>query len=95
MSTPKNVDSYIANAGTEARPTLEQLRELIKSAVPEAEEGIRYNVPFYTFHGTHVDRWNSSPALLCLDFPQTCHLGDLPSVIPICRSKRRSHRSTR
>lgn len=54
MSTPKNVDSYIANADTEARPTLEQLRELIKSAVPEAEEGIRYNVPFYTFHGTHV-----------------------------------------
>lgn len=54
MSKPKDVDSYIANADEEARPTLEELREIIKSTVPEAEEGISYNVPFYTFHGTHV-----------------------------------------
>ncbi|WP_440771337.1 iron chaperone [Natronorubrum sp. DTA28] len=54
MSKLKDVDSYIANADTEARQTLEELREIIKSTVPEAEEGISYNVPFYTFHGTHV-----------------------------------------
>lgn len=54
MSKPKDVDSYIANASNEARPTLEELREMIKSAVPEAEEMISYNVPFYEFHGTHV-----------------------------------------
>ena len=54
MSKLNDVDSYIANADKEARPTLEELREIIKSAVPEAEEGIRYNVPFYEFHGTHV-----------------------------------------
>lgn len=54
MSKPKDVDSYIANAAKKARPTLEELREIIKSTVPKAEEGIRYNVPFYTLYGTHV-----------------------------------------
>lgn len=54
MSTPKDVESYIADADAEARPTLGELREMIKSTVPEAVEEIKYNVPFYTFHGTHV-----------------------------------------
>ena len=54
MPKPKDVDSYIASADAEARPTLEELREIINSTVPEAEEGISYNVPYYTFYGTHV-----------------------------------------
>ncbi|GAB7008802.1 iron chaperone [Halorubrum trueperi] len=54
MSEITDVDSYISDADENARPTLEALRGMIKSAVPEAEEEIRYNVPFYTFHGTHV-----------------------------------------
>ena len=54
MPVSKDVDSYIANADKEARPTLEELREIIQSTVPEAEEQIKYNVPFYEFHGTHV-----------------------------------------
>ena len=54
MSKPKDVDSYIANADKEACSTLKELREIIKSTVPEAEEGISYNVPFYEFHSTHV-----------------------------------------
>lgn len=54
MTKPKDVDSYIANAPSKARPTLEKLREIIKSTVPEAGEGISYNVPFYKFHGVHV-----------------------------------------
>lgn len=54
MSNPTDVDSYVADADEDARPTLEELREIIKSTVPEADEGISYNVPFYTFHDTHV-----------------------------------------
>ena len=54
MSKPEDVDSYIANSDRDARPTLKELRKIIKSIVPEAEEGIKYNVPFYEFHGTHV-----------------------------------------
>ena len=51
---PKDVDAYINNQAEEAQSTLEELRELIKSTIPEAEEGISYNVPFYKFHGVHV-----------------------------------------
>lgn len=54
MSKPKDVDSFIANSHKEARPILKELREIIKSTIPEADEGISYNVPFYKFHGVHV-----------------------------------------
>ena len=48
----KDVDSYIANAGRESRPTLEELRKIIKSTIPKVEEGISYGFPFYKYHGT-------------------------------------------
>ena len=47
----KDIDSYIAGANPEARPTLEELRKVIKAAVPEAEEGISWGVPFYKYRG--------------------------------------------
>ncbi|VVB75765.1 Uncharacterised protein [Candidatus Tiddalikarchaeum anstoanum] len=47
----KNVDEYIANAQKEAQPKLKELRAAIKSAVPKAEEGISWGVPFYKYHG--------------------------------------------
>jgi uncharacterized protein YdhG (YjbR/CyaY superfamily) len=51
MSKPKDVDAYIAESAAAARPLLEELRQLIRSAVPEAEEGISWGVPFYKHHG--------------------------------------------
>jgi uncharacterized protein YdhG (YjbR/CyaY superfamily) len=51
MSKPKDVDSYIANSGREARPKLEELRKIIKSTIPKVEEGISWGVPFYKYHG--------------------------------------------
>ncbi|MFX0057577.1 MAG: iron chaperone [Candidatus Heimdallarchaeota archaeon] len=51
MSKPKDVDSYIANSSREARPILKEIREIIKSTIPKAEERIWYGVPFYKFHG--------------------------------------------
>ena len=50
-SKPKDVDSYIANSGREARPILEEIREIIKSTIPKVEEGISWGVPFYKYHG--------------------------------------------
>ena len=47
----KDVDSYISNSGREARPKLEEIRKIIKSTIPEAEEGISWNVPIYKYHG--------------------------------------------
>ena len=47
----KNVDEYIASAEKEGRPTLEGIRKIIKSTVPNAEEKISWGVPFYWYHG--------------------------------------------
>ena len=53
-SKPEDVDSYIAGADAKARPKLEEIRKIIKSTLPEAEETIRYGVPFYMYHGELV-----------------------------------------
>lgn len=54
MIKAKNVDDYIANSATEAHAILNELREIIKSTVPEVEERISYNVPFYKYYGEFV-----------------------------------------
>ena len=53
MTQPKatDVDSYIEMAAETARPILKQLRQIITSAAPEAEESISYGMPYYRYHG--------------------------------------------
>lgn len=51
MKKYPDVDTYIAEAAPEARPKLEELRELIKTTLPQAEEKIWYGVPFYHYLG--------------------------------------------
>ena len=48
---PKDVDAYIAAAPTAARPLLNQLRAVIKTAAPQAKERISYGMPSYEHHG--------------------------------------------
>ncbi len=48
---PKDVDDYISNAPSEARPHLEELRKIMKSTIPDIQEGISWNVPFYKYEG--------------------------------------------
>ena len=47
----KDVDSYIASSGREARPILKELRRIITSTIPNVEEKISWGVPFYRYHG--------------------------------------------
>lgn len=47
----ENVDKYIANAPVEAQSKLNEIRELIKSTIPMAEESISWGVPFYKYYG--------------------------------------------
>jgi uncharacterized protein len=54
MYKAKDVDAYIANSAVEARPILKEIREIIKSTVPRAEEKISWGVPFYRYHGALV-----------------------------------------
>jgi len=51
QSVPTTVDEYIASQPEALRPKLEQVRATIRSAVPEAVEGIGYRMPGYKLHG--------------------------------------------
>jgi len=50
----RGVDEYIATSPREAQPILRQLRQVIKSAAPKAEEKISYGMPTYEYHGRLV-----------------------------------------
>ena len=50
-SSAKTVDELIAKSPAEARALLKQLRTIIKSAVPDAEETMGYGKPYYKYHG--------------------------------------------
>jgi uncharacterized protein YdhG (YjbR/CyaY superfamily) len=51
---PNTVDAYLYGQPEKAVPMLEELRKIIKGAVPEAEEVMSYNMPAYKFHGMLV-----------------------------------------
>jgi uncharacterized protein YdhG (YjbR/CyaY superfamily) len=51
QSAPKSVDEYIAAQPEAVRAKLERVRAAIRSAVPEAEEGIGYRMPGFKLHG--------------------------------------------
>ncbi|MCM4152526.1 hypothetical protein DHD05_13065 [Arenibacter sp. N53] len=53
-STTYDVTTYIANCPPEVRVVLEELRNTIKIAAPEAEELISYKMPAYKYHGILV-----------------------------------------
>lgn len=50
----ETVDAFIAGAPAEARPKLRELRKIVKTTIPEAEEKISWGVPFYRYHGPLV-----------------------------------------
>ena len=50
----KDVDAYIKAAPKEVRVKLVQLQKMIRSAAPGADEGISYQMPYYSFNGALV-----------------------------------------
>lgn len=44
---PKNIDEYIAAQEEAVQPRLKEMRSLIRSAIPEAEERISWSMPTY------------------------------------------------
>ncbi len=54
MYKAKDVDTYLAHSPAEARPILNELRRIIQSTVPKAEEKISWGVPFYWYCGALV-----------------------------------------
>src|SRR4051812_39020941 len=50
-SQAKTVDEFVAESPLVARPVLERIRMVIKTAVPDAEETMGYGKPYYKHHG--------------------------------------------
>ncbi len=53
-TTFKDIDDYISIQTPEVQILLEQMRQTIKKAAPEAEEVISYNMPAFKYHGMLV-----------------------------------------
>ena len=51
---PKTIDEYIANAPSEVRPILEEVRQTILDVIPDAEEAISYDMPTFNLNGSYV-----------------------------------------
>lgn len=53
-SASASIDEYIARFPAEVQAVLRQMRETIRSAAPDAEETISYQIPTFTLNGTYL-----------------------------------------
>jgi uncharacterized protein YdhG (YjbR/CyaY superfamily) len=51
IAKAKSVDAYISAAPKQVQGKLRQIRKIVKSAAPEAEEKISYGMPYYSYKG--------------------------------------------
>ena len=51
MVAPGTIDEYVAALPADRRAVLEELRQTIRAAAPEAKETIAYQMPAFTSHG--------------------------------------------
>ena len=54
---PKNIDEYIATFPKNVQVILEELRQVVREAAPEAEEVISYQMPAFKLKGILVYFW--------------------------------------
>lgn len=50
-SKAKTVDEFVAESPVESHAVLEQIRKVVKAAVPDVEETMGYGKPYYKYHG--------------------------------------------
>jgi uncharacterized protein YdhG (YjbR/CyaY superfamily) len=50
----QSIDDYISSFPTDVQDVLEQIRQTIKEAAPQAQEKISYHMPTFTLHGSLV-----------------------------------------
>jgi uncharacterized protein YdhG (YjbR/CyaY superfamily) len=50
-SKAKTVDEFVMEAPVKARPVLEQIRAVVKRAVPDVDETMGYGKPYYKYYG--------------------------------------------
>ncbi len=52
--SPNKIDTYIASFPAGVQEILEQIRNIIRAAAPEAQETINYQIPTFTLEGNLV-----------------------------------------
>jgi uncharacterized protein YdhG (YjbR/CyaY superfamily) len=76
-STAKNIDEFISNYPTDVQTILQELRQTIHKAAPEAKEKISYGIPTFTLHGNLV-HFSAYPS----------HIGFYPGAAPVEQFKK-------
>jgi len=51
---PKTIDEYISAFSPEVRAILQEVRQVVRSAAPGAQEAISYNIPAFKLNGVLV-----------------------------------------
>ncbi len=51
---PENIDEYIASFPTDVQRLLQEIRSVIRTAAPNAEEALKYGIPTFVLHGNLV-----------------------------------------
>lgn len=77
---PKTIDEYLAPLSREKRAALEKLRRAIRSAAPEAEECISYQIPAFRLGGRLLVAFGAAAnhcAIYPGAFPLEVHKGEL------------------
>ena len=65
---PRTIDEYLAMLSAGKRAALQKLRRAIKSAAPEAEECISYQIPAFRFRG-RILVWFGAATNHCSFYP--------------------------
>jgi uncharacterized protein YdhG (YjbR/CyaY superfamily) len=51
MASPTTIEAYVARLSDDRRAGINQLREVVRTAAPDATEVIAYNMPAFRSHG--------------------------------------------
>jgi uncharacterized protein YdhG (YjbR/CyaY superfamily) len=53
-TSPRNINEYIAAFSPDVQAILQQVRQVVRSAAPDAEEAISYQIPAFKLNGVLV-----------------------------------------
>jgi len=53
-NTSKNIDEYVAGFPMDVQHILQEIRAIIRTAAPDAEEAIKYRMPTFVLNGNLV-----------------------------------------
>lgn len=88
MAAPASVDDYLAGLPADRRVALQELREAIREAAPQAEEGIAYNMPAFRLRGRFLVSFQAFKAHTSL-FPASDRVREAlgPDLAPYLHGK--------